>query len=63
MATLLELKMASGTTTVHRPRDLDNVIQLIRKRQLSLEFLDHLRPYVHETFLRLLSATEIEGDY
>ena len=30
LKTLMELKLACGMTTAHRPRDFDDVIQLIR---------------------------------
>jgi len=37
---LLELKIASGMTASHRPRDLDDAIQLIRINALSQDYAD-----------------------
>ena len=47
---LLELKLASGMTTQHRPRDFDDVIQLIRVNRLPETYADSLNPYVAEKF-------------
>ena len=38
--------MASGMTALHRPRDLDEVIQLICINQLSKDLSGLLNPYV-----------------
>lgn len=35
LKTLLELKIASGMTALHRPRDLDDAIRLIQANQLA----------------------------
>ncbi len=48
LAALIGLKLASGMTAVHRPRDLDDVIQLIRINKLPIEYVEHLNPYVHK---------------
>jgi hypothetical protein len=42
LKTLLELKLASGITAPHRPRDFDDAIQLIRNNQLPLDYSDSL---------------------
>ena len=63
LSTLLELKIASGMTTSHRPRDLDDVIQLIRANNLSLEYADKLDSYVHEKYRELWQAAQIDEDY
>jgi hypothetical protein len=60
---LLELKLASGMTAVHRPRDLDDVIQLIRANQLPLEFAQDLNPYVRDKFHQMWQAAQIDEDY
>ena len=43
LKTLLELKLACGMTTDHRPRDFDDVIQLIHANQLPLDYADSLQ--------------------
>ncbi len=63
LATLIELKLASGMTAKHRPRDLDDVIQLIRANHLSLDFVDRLNPYVHTAFNEMWQAAQVEEDY
>jgi hypothetical protein len=63
LPTLLELKLASGMTAPHRPRDLDDVIQLIRVNHLPESFREHLNPYVHEKFSELWKSAQIEEDY
>jgi hypothetical protein len=47
---LLELKLASGMTAPDRPRDLDDVIQLIRANELPREFASELDPWVRTKF-------------
>lgn len=61
--TLLELKLASGMTAPHRPRDLDDVIQLIRAKQLSLDYALSLNPFVQEKFCELWRAAQIVEEY
>ncbi len=63
LVTLLELKLASGMTAVHRPRDLDDVIQLIRANRLPREFAEKLDPYVREKFGEMWAAAQVEEDY
>jgi len=60
---VIELKLASGMTAPDRPRDFDDVIQLIRKNQLVREFGDSLNPYVHESWNRLWTAAQHSDDY
>jgi hypothetical protein len=60
---LIELKLASGMTAPDRPRDLDDVIQLIRVNQLALEFRDRLNPYVHAKFEELWNAAQHRDEY
>ena len=50
---LIELKLASGMTAPHRLKDLADVQELIRIRQLPAEFAEQLDPYVREKFLEL----------
>ena len=60
---LLELKLASGMTAKHRPRDLDDVIQLIRANKLPRSFADKLNPYVAGAFHELWQAAQVVEDY
>ena len=50
---LIELKLASGMTAPHRLKDLADVQELIRIRQLQPEFTAQLDPYVRGKFLEL----------
>ena len=63
LATLMELKIASGMTAAHRPRDLDDVIQLIRANHCSLDYASQLNPYVREKYRELWQAAQIDEDY
>lgn len=63
LKTLLELKLACGMTAAHRPRDLDDVIQLIRNNQLPLDYAESLNPYVADKFRELWQAAQITDDY
>jgi hypothetical protein len=60
---LIELKLANGMTAKHRPRDLDDVIQLVRASHLLLTYVDKLNPYVAEAFRELWHAAQVEDDY
>lgn len=50
---LVELKLASGMTNVGRLKDLADVIELIKARNLPAEFADELNPYVRDKYLEL----------
>jgi hypothetical protein len=50
---LVELKLASGMTNVGRLRDLADVIELIKTRDLPAEFTEELNPFVREKYLEL----------
>jgi hypothetical protein len=63
LETLLELKLACGMTASHRPRDLDDVIQLIRVNRLPLDFAERLNPYVAAKFRELWHAAQVVEDY
>lgn len=60
---LVELKLASGMTAAHRPRDLDDVIQLIRVNRLPRDYGEQLDPYVRGKFLELWDAAQVDEDY
>lgn len=63
LRTLLELKLASGMTAPHRPRDLDDVIQLIRANNLPEDFAASLNPYVADKFHEMWRAAQVRDDY
>jgi hypothetical protein len=56
---LIELKLASGMTAPDRPRDLDDVIQLVRANALPREFGDVLDPWVRPKFDELWGYAQI----
>lgn len=62
LPTLLELKLASGMTAPHRPRDLDDVIQLIRVNGLPRTYAERLNPYVRAKFDELWSAAQYQEE-
>lgn len=55
---LIELKLASGMTAPHRLKDLADVQELIKIRQLKPEFAEQLDPYVREKFLELYETVK-----
>lgn len=63
LKTLLELKLASGMTAAHRPRDLDDCIQLVRINQLPRAMGEQLNPYVTDKFYEMWQAAQIKEDY
>ncbi|MCH8047927.1 MAG: hypothetical protein IID44_29890 [Planctomycetes bacterium] len=63
LAVLIELKLASGMTAPDRPRDLDDVIQLIRVNQLARNYGDDLNPYVQPKYDELWLAAQHKDEY
>ena len=53
LTALLELKLASGMTNRGRLKDLADVQELIRARDLPLELRDTLHPYVRDKYAEL----------
>jgi Nucleotidyl transferase AbiEii toxin, Type IV TA system len=53
---LIELKLASGISAGDRLKDLADVQELIKLRQLDADFVKQLHPYVRSKFLELHSA-------
>jgi len=53
---LIELKLASGMTAPHRLKDLADVQELIKLKNLSAEFAEKLNPFVREKYLELQKA-------
>ena len=62
LKTLIELKLASGMTAAHRPRDFDDVIQLIRINKLEEKFNALLNPYVVTKFNEMWQAAQVNED-
>ncbi|MEP7008824.1 MAG: hypothetical protein ABJC13_00725 [Acidobacteriota bacterium] len=62
LATLIELKLASGMTAPHRLRDLADVIELIRQNAVDENFALSLNPYVREKFQDLWQAAQFGDD-
>lgn len=63
LKTLLELKIASGMTAPHRPRDLDDAIRLIQSNQLAQDYAEQLHPFVRDKFAELWRFAQISEDY
>ena len=50
-------------TAAHRPRDLDDAIQLIRGNQLTLDYRDALHEYVRTKYQQLWHAAQIDDNF
>jgi len=55
---LIELKLASGMTAPHRLKDLADVQEIIKIKNLSADFAEKLNPFVREKYLELQKAVE-----
>jgi hypothetical protein len=62
LSKLIELKLASGMTAPDRPRDLDDVIQLIRANTLQQDFAEQLHPWVRNKFDELWHYAQLPTD-
>jgi hypothetical protein len=62
LAVLITLKLASGMTAAHRPQDLADVIQLIRRNALGRDYAERLDPYVRAKFRDLWEAAQIRDE-
>jgi hypothetical protein len=60
---LVELKLASGMTAPDRPRDLDDVIQLIRANELPRDYARQLNPFVRAKYDQLWGAAQHRDEY
>lgn len=58
LATLIELKLASGMTAAHRLKDLADVQEVIRIQRLPRAFVDRLNAFVREKYLELWQAVQ-----
>jgi hypothetical protein len=61
VATLVELKLASGLTNPDRMKDLADVQELIRHASLPLELRDELDLMVRDEYARIWNATRQDG--
>ena len=53
---LIELKLASGMTAPHRLKDLADVQEIIKVKNLDADFAGKLNPFVSEKYLELQKA-------
>jgi hypothetical protein len=63
LASLLELKIASGMTAAHRLQDLADAIQLIRVNSLPGSYSGQLDSFVRAKFDELWQAAQVSEDY
>lgn len=61
LPTLVELKLASGMTSLDRLKDLTDVQELIKIRGLPRDFGEQLHPYVREKYAELWQSTRSTG--
>ena len=59
---LIELKLASGMTAPHRLKDLADVQEVIKIKNLTSDFAEKLNPFVREKFLELQKAVEASNE-
>jgi predicted nucleotidyltransferase len=55
---LIELKIASGMTAPHRLKDLADVQEIIKIKNLKADYAEKLNPFVREKFLELQKAVK-----
>jgi hypothetical protein len=60
LASLIEMKLASGSKNILRAIDLADVIGLIRQNSLTGEFASHLEKSLRPAFRKLVKAIEQE---
>lgn len=53
---LIELKLASGMTAPHRLKDLADVQEVIKIKDLTADFAENINPFVQAKFLELQKA-------
>jgi hypothetical protein len=58
VATIVELKLASGMTSLDRAKDLADVVELIRHASLPLELGDQLDPSVRDKYVEAWNAVK-----
>jgi hypothetical protein len=57
---LIELKLASGMSSITRAKDIGDVIELIRTLQLTRSAAENLNPYVQDKFIELWDAVDAD---
>lgn len=62
LATLIELKLASGLSAPHRLKDLADVLELIRAAALPPTLADNLDPSVRAKYAELWTAAQTRDD-
>lgn len=62
LATLVELKLASGLSAAHRLKDLADVLELVRATRLERSMADALDESVRPKFLELWAAAQTDDD-
>lgn len=62
LSRVIELKLASGMTAIDRPRDFDDVIQLVRVNELPASFGETLHPYVQDAWAKYWQASQLRND-
>jgi hypothetical protein len=58
LATLVELKLASGMSTIHRAKDIGDVVEMIKHVKLPRELADQLDPSVRGRYLEIWDALQ-----
>ena len=62
LATLIDLKLASGLSAPHRMKDLADILELIRAAGLPLDLADRLDPSVRDKYVELWHAAQAPSD-
>jgi hypothetical protein len=64
LETLIELKLASGQTALHRIKDLGDVLELIKAAKIERDLVNRIHPYVQAKYLELWDAAQVDdGEY
>lgn len=58
LATLVELKLASAMSTIHRAKDFGDVVELIKHAQLPRELASELDASVRDRYLEMWDALQ-----
>ena len=55
---LVELKLASGLSSMHRARDLGDVVELVKHAKLARELSDQLDASVRDKYVEIWDALQ-----
>jgi hypothetical protein len=58
LAKLIELKLASGMTSIHRAKDIGDVVELIKHTGSQRELVDELDPSVRARYFEIWDALQ-----